>query len=145
MQAVHTKDGVVTFYAWREGIPSCEKIRAYGGERQKDSNGTILASGEKHVQFAAGILHESDPIAIKELRKMIANGKDDMTEDREIFLKATLPIERQVKRNAELLAVKDKELNQSREEVSRLRAKLQEKAAAGDPRSKVKQSNEVPE
>lgn len=142
---VATKAEEVTFYSWREGIPSSEMIRISGGERQKDSNGNILASAEKHVRFAAGIYHAKDPEIIAGLRKLIRDGKGDMSENKEDYIKATLPVEKQAARNAAIIAEKDKELNQSREEVSRLRAKLQEKAAAGDPRSKVKKSDEVPE
>lgn len=145
MEAVRTKEGEVTFYSWRENIPSSEKIYICGGLRQKDANGNILATGQKDAHFARGLYRTSDPEIIEGLRKLIREGKNDMSENKEDYIKATLPVEKQAARNAALIAEKDKELNQSREEVSRLCAKLQEKAAAGDPRSKVKKSDEVPE
>lgn len=120
----------VTFYAWRENIPSSEMIRCSGGERFKDAEGRVVNTGEKHAKFAAGIFRTKDPEIIAALRDLIANGKNDMSEDAEDYHKATLPLEKQSQRALALLKQKDDELTQVRHENSTLREQLEAKAKA---------------
>lgn len=120
----------VTFYSWREGKPSSEKILVSGGQRVKDANNNILALPIKEAHFNQGLYRTDDPEIIESLRKLITRGKNDMSENREDYLKATLPIEKQSARNAALLAEKEKEIETSRKEVSELRKQLEDKAKA---------------
>ena len=119
-----------TFYAWIENAPSSVTFRVSGGQRQKDTNGMILALDHHQEQFIMGIFKTRDPETIRQLRKFIANG-DTITEDYEVYLSHIQKPEDQSKRKAAQAANLQKEVESKDAEINRLKAKLQEKGARG--------------
>lgn len=119
----------VTFYSWIDAgdrhQPSSITIRIAGGEYHRDASGRVVSMGYHEVKFKCGMYRTSNPIEIREIRKLTKH--DTITEDKELYLSKI----EDPKRRAERLARKSGEMAETIKsqaaETERLKALLNAK------------------
>lgn len=116
----------VMFYHWIGNHPSSEIIRVRGGQRQVAGDGQVMHVELLEAKFHNGMLQTSDPEIIALFRGKFGAPGSGITEDAEEYYSHVMTPEMAKRRTLVLNANLKAEVQQLREEKSRLVAQLEE-------------------